>query len=98
MKIKHPMNNTNTNKEHLQYSDREQNMKILFLTHAKFSTHAKILWNHTTHATHTIFWPTQLTPKLYEPTLLIFKYFESGVFQGFFKSMVQICLQRHYQM
>ena len=35
------MNNTNTNKEHLQYSDREQNMKILFLTHAKFSTHAK---------------------------------------------------------
>ena len=62
MKIKHPMNNTNTNKEHLQYNDKEQNMKILFLTHAK------ILWNHTTHATHTIFWPTQLTPKLYEPT------------------------------
>ena len=48
------MSGMNKYKKHLLCNEMKRNVKniVLFLTHANFSTHAKILWTHATHATH----------------------------------------------
>ena len=44
------MSGMNTYKEHLQFNENERNVKNIFFTQANFSTYAKILWTHATHA------------------------------------------------